>query len=304
MKVLITGAGGFLGRNLIETALKKTAFNMIAVTSQKEQLQELYGSESGRLSVISKEELWSMDWKEIDILLNCAFPRNVDGTKIADGLHFTLELFTKAVQGGVGAVINISSQSVYSQMRAGDATEQEEINLETKYAIGKYAVELMVNSICASVPHTNLRLASLIGPEFEQRITNKLVAQAVAGNDLQIVGGRQRFGFLDVRDAANALIAILNSNPELWDEVYNLGTNESYTLEEIAQEVCSIGYKYCNRKIQYKLIHTDKEHTVQNSSLDCTLYRKTFQWEPEFKLTDTLDWLYEKEAAFHGKNML
>ena len=79
------------------------------------------------------------------------------------------------------------------------ATEETSLNLETKYAVGKYATELLVNKICRNIPHTNLRMASLIGEGFEQRITNKLVAKAILGGDLDIIGGETTIWLLKCR---------------------------------------------------------------------------------------------------------
>ena len=288
MKIVITGAGGFLGEHLIKQCIKQESkIEIIAVTSQTESLSKKY---KGSIEIIDRKQLDKVDWNEIDILLNCAFPRNNDGEQMADGLSFISETVTRATIGGVGAVINISSQSVYSQMRKEPATEDTILNLETKYAVGKYATELLVNKICRNIPHTNLRMASLIGEGFEQRITNKLVAKVIAGGDLNIIGGEQRFGFLNVKDAANGIIAVFNSKPSEWKEVYNLGTNESYTLSEIAEMVSKMGEQYLDRKI---LINYQDISEWKNSSMNCDLFFESFSWKPQYNMSDTINMLFK-----------
>lgn len=60
------------------------------------------------------------------------------------------------------------------------ADENTVLCLESKYAVGKYATELLVNAICGkAVLHTNIGLASLIGAGFDQRIVNKMVNQII-----------------------------------------------------------------------------------------------------------------------------
>lgn len=184
-KILITGAGGFLGRYLIEACFHKE-FEIIAISSQKESLYKQFSGTD--ILVVDKLEALSTDWSKIDVLINCAFPRNVDGEKIAEGLEYVAKVLEKANRDGVGFVINISSQSVYSQNRCEAANENTSVCLDTKYAIGKYVTELMTNSICREIRHTNLRMASLIGPEFEQRLVNKFIKSALVGENLKLIG--------------------------------------------------------------------------------------------------------------------
>ena len=288
MKIVITGAGGFLGEHIIRQCLKQDSkIEILAITSKMKSLSQKYYD---YIEVIDRKQLDKIVWNEIDILLNCAFPRNNDGEQMAYGLSFISDTITRATVGGVGAVINISSQSVYSQTRMLPATEVTSLNLETKYAVGKYATELLVNKICRNIPHTNLRMASLIGEGFEQRITNKLVAKAILGGDLDIIGGEQRFGFLNVEDAANGIVAVINSRPIEWKEVYNLGTNESHTLSEIAEIVSTIGERYLCRRIS---INYQGVSEWKNSSMSCDLFFKSFSWKPQYSMNDTINMLFK-----------
>lgn len=292
MKILITGAGGFLGRNLIEKLLYTTKYSLVALTSKKQKLIDKWRKFENRIQVFSNFELNDIAWDTVDIMVNCAFPRNDDGKKMAAGLKFINDLYIKSSSGGVGAVVNISSQSVYSQKRQHPANEGTELNLESKYAVGKYATELMTDSIFRDFPHTNLRLASLIGPGFEQRITNKFVKQALLGQDLQIVGGNQIYGFFDIRDAVDGLIAVCKSDPNSWAEVYNFGSNDSYTLEEIAKCVCELSEKYCTSPVIY---HMETALLTHNSSLDCNLFSNDFKWKSQYKLKGTLNYIFKGE---------
>lgn len=293
MKILITGAGGFLGRNFIAETLQATEYELIAATSQREGLWKQWGDGNGRLTVIENSALVEVDWKSVNILLNCAFPRNVDEEQMVAGLKFISDTILAATNGDVGAVINISSQSVYSQERLEPATEHTSLSLDSKYAIGKYVTELLINTMCAKIPHTNIRLASLIGPEFNQRITNKFIDEAIAGNNLKLIGGRQRFGFLDIRDAVSGLLVMIQSNPENWDELYNLGTNESYTLEQIANEVCCISTELYKQPIAYDLVMSDN---FKNSTLDCSKFYKKYEWCPAYSFNATLQRIFESKA--------
>lgn len=294
MNVIITGAGGFLGKNLIKRCVEQEKIGVIAVTRQKDILLQRYKEYGNCIDILATNELDKIQWKNVDAILNCAFPRNDDGVQMADGLDFITKIITKAVHGGIKAVINISSQSVYSQKRTEAATEATQLNLETKYAVGKYAIELFINSICKNIFHTNLRMASLIGVGFDQRITNKLVDQIVKGNNLNIIGGNQVFGFMDVRDAVDGIIKVLNSNMENWKEIYNFGTNEQHALSEIAEMVSTIGEKYMDKKIT---VDYQDSTEWKNSSMRCDLFFKDFSWHPRFMLSDTIEEIFESRQS-------
>ena len=288
MRIAITGSGGFLGTTLAEYLLDNTEHELLLLTSQVEKTGKKHSGK--RIIVFSNENLEIFRAIKIDILINCAFPRNADGVQMASGLKYISDVLSAAVEGNVSAVINISSQSVYSLQRIEPASEQTMLVLENGYAVGKYAAELMTNTICNGIPHTNIRMASLVGAGFEQRITNKFISLALEGKKLHIVGGKQRFGFLDVRDAVKALSLLLDSNYRKWEEKYNLGGGESYTLEYIARTVCELSNEYCQKPVNYEVEEAD---VWQNSALNAAKFRETFRWEPIYALRDTLKSIYD-----------
>ena len=237
-KIVVTGAGGFLGSNLVNMMTGKTGGFVYALSSRGNQLQQ--ANQEKRVQYCHKEDIFSTENEKIlkdAIVVNCAFPRNTSGSGMADGLRYIQRLFDRAEECRAKAIINISSQSVYSQLREEPATEETPVCLENSYAVGKYATELMLESTCkrAGIPYTNLRMASLIGPGFDQRIVNRLVKQAVVGKTLRVVSSNQKFGFLDVEDAVRAILALLGVDIEQWKPVYNVGKEKEYHVEYIAQ---------------------------------------------------------------------
>lgn len=278
MFIVITGASGFLGRNLLNK-LKETQHNVYALTSRPDEIKREM-SNINKIIFIHRNRYADIPWEKIDVLINCAFPRNTDGIMMAEGLKYIQNILLFAVEQGVKSVINISSQSVYSQKRKEAATEETPLDLETKYAVGKYATELITNSICRRIRHTNIRLASLIGPEFEQRLVNKLVRQAMDGDDLNIVGVEQYFGFMDVDDASNAILKVAEDDSE-WDENYNLGIEGVYSIVELAQNIKEI----VNNKISVVVENSD---TYINSNINAKLFYTHFGFKPKMRINQSL----------------
>lgn len=242
-KIVITGSGGFLGSNLVEALKKKEDCYVYALSSRGEELQKTNACQSVRYC--HKDALFSEEGEQIlkdAIVVNCAFPRNSTGTEMAAGLQYIQRVFDRSKECGVKAIINISSQSVYSQTREEPATEKTPVCLESPYAVGKYATELMLESVCreSGIAYTNLRMASLIGPGFDQRIVNRLIKQALLGEMLYIVKSNQRFGFLDVLDAVRAILALLQAELIAWKPVYTVGNAEEYSIETIVQNIGNV----------------------------------------------------------------
>lgn len=288
MKIAITGAGGFLGTELLRLLSEIADIDVYAFSFDFERNRDTYVKAENIISVDNSEAA-TFDYSGIDVLLNCAFPRNTDDEAFAEGLNFIQKVIEKAVNDKVGSVINISSQSVYSQKRTAPADESFPPVLESKYAVGKYWSELFVNTVCCNIRHTNLRMASLIGAGFNQRITNKFAAKVIAGEQIKISGGEQLFGFLDVRDAASAIIKLALSSDE-WQEVYNIGTNTAYTLREIAECAVAVGNEIGFTALEP--VYNDGGEW-QNSALDCSMFMKYFHWKPVYSIKDTMQNIFK-----------
>src|SRR5699024_8014252 len=88
--VLITGAGGFLGNELVKQLLNDEQNLVIAITSQKERLERQYNFLSN-LIVIENQDFLEKDFnlESVDIVFNCAFPRSSKPEELSKGITFT-----------------------------------------------------------------------------------------------------------------------------------------------------------------------------------------------------------------------
>lgn len=276
-RIIVSGASGFLGSNLIKNALE-AGIEVVAVTSKSSVQPEIF--------TVDTEDflLNGYPCSLEDVFINCLFPTNADGYKMANGLDKVYRMITRAYECGVGALINISSQSVYSSKRLVPAKEEDLLCLETPYAVGKFSSEAFVNQVFSDRPHTNIRMASLLGVGYDQRIVNRMVVQALKGEQLKVVGGMQRYGFLDVRDAAAGLVKLLMSNPKSWKEIYNLGRNESYTLIDVVECIVEQMKQQTDMDVKYSVLEGEDE---RNSAINATMFMQDMSWKPEISLSET-----------------
>lgn len=294
MNILVTGAGGFLGRYIVEQLIAEGHHNIYVTSLHTEKLENLNCLHNG-LNIISNSEIFQYDYSNIDIVVNCAFPRLANGQEFAKGLDYINNLLV-AIRPYINCgFIDISSQSVYSSSRQEAAKEDSVIELEERYETGKYCIEKLVDAYLYEHRRVHLRIASLIGPGFDQRIVNKFVKRVIDGEDISVVSGTQRFGFLDVRDCADAVCVVINKYENIRGEVniFNIGAEVSYDILAIAQVVVEIGIELGYKKTVIKVAETV---TYKNSDINSDKFYCSFGWVPKHVLRDTIHDIYYEMA--------
>lgn len=264
MRVLIIGAGGFVGKYLIDE-FKKDNYEVVACDIGKGDKfdnsviyrdLDILDSESVNLIVgefkpdflinlaaISSVGLsWKIPAKTMDV--------NVNGTiNILEAIR-TISPETK--------VLIIGSSEEYA-MKDSPLKESDEVNANNPYGISKatqekfarlYKEKYNMKIVCTrSFNHTGIgQLDSFVIPSF-----CKQVAEIdKAGRDGIIkVGNLSAYrDFSDVRDIVKVYKALLENETE--DLVYNVGSGKAYKIEEILEYIISLS----SQKI---LIEIDQE---------------------------------------------
>ena len=149
----------------------------------------------------------------------------------------------------------------------------------------------MTNSVFSDIPHTNLRMASLIGYNFDQRLVNKFVKQVAAGKELNIPQTDQMFGLMDVRDAASAICRAITSDSSTWDIVYNVGVRGAYSIKELADHVVNHAKAHLGYHGAVKVSGTVD---WKSSEINCDKFYEHFFWKPCHTIDDTIEWLFER----------
>ncbi len=286
MRIAVTGAGGFLGSELLRVLAARGDEVLAASSRSLEGAAKAFAPHM--LQVVAPSDF--LDEAAIldgcDAVLHCAFPRTSDADALAQGLDFSRAVFRAAQRVGV-AVVNVSSQSVYDATRTVAATEDMLPKPEGPYAIAKLASEEALGEECGAVPHTSVRMASLIGPGFDQRVVNRLVRQALGGETLRVLEAGRQFSFLDVSDAADGLVAMAAGNPRFWKPVYNLGRQDGFTLTDMVGSVQRVFLAEGLGTVR-AVIDDRVQRSCCTSAVDATLFSRDFGWRPCLSLDDSI----------------
>ncbi len=144
------------------------------------------------------------------------------------------------------------------------------------------------------LPVTIMRFFNTVGPGQTGRygmVVPRLVRQALRGEEITVYGdGEQSRCFCHVADTVRALISLLDQPERTSGEIYNIGSNEEMTINQLANAVIertdtSSTLKYVAYSDAYAPGFEDMRRRVP----DTTKIYETVGWRPEHNLTKILD---------------
>lgn len=288
--VLVTGAAGFIGSNLVDYLLEETNWNIVGIdnlsTGSKDNLAHLANN--------SRFTLLEMDVRALDSLLNydivfhlAALPRIqpsfelITDHVVANVLLIThlLELMIKEKH--FVRIVYSGSSAIYGTPNKIPTPENEKIDCLSPYAFQKYEVEKYLELIATRYPidYVTLRYFNPYGPRsFNPKNTFNAYSSVVgiflhrAKNNqaLLVTGdGSQKRDFIHVRDlaAANYLAAI---HPEKLNTAFNIGQGNTVAIKDLANLFgCEIEFI------------AKREGEAEITFADNLKAKKTLSWEPE-----------------------
>jgi nucleoside-diphosphate-sugar epimerase len=259
MNVLVTGATGYLGAEIVRTLLNNDAHTVAALGRDSKkitQLHEFCAEKAERLHILAGDICTMQHLPgEVDTVVHAAALLDAHGceTRHAETIRVnvqgTCNLLRLAARQGIRRFVYISSQSVYGD-QPPPWREESIPDPHGVYAVTKYAGELLVRAFGDTLDWTILRLSRIYGiSQFVRwsEIIGKFVQMAYNGQSIQVHGdGTQRFDFVHVGDAAQCVAHLLDIYPQGWKETYNIGGGMTVSMNELvealAQAAAELGW--------------------------------------------------------------
>lgn len=222
-RVLLTGATGFIGRNVLPILQKK--YNVTAPARSKLNLLDI----DSVAAYIKKNNF--------DAILHLASPtgHNPLDTNL---FEYSLKIFTTLINLSpfYGKMIYIGSGAEYGKHRELKQAKEEEFGNELPretYGLSRYIMSELIKN---SKNIINLRLFGCYGPGDQQhKLIPSIIAQLNAKNEI-LLNQDCWFDFLYVTDIADILMYFIENNAGF--SSYNLCSGERIRIVSIAEEIC------------------------------------------------------------------
>lgn len=298
MRILLTGAAGFLGSHLT-AALLENDYQVIGLddlsTGSKRNLSRFKSNPN--FEFVNQDVRLPFN-AEVDGILNFACPasprhyqsdpvRTIETNflGIINMLHLAKSRGAKLVQASTSEVYGDPSISPQPETYWGNVNP---IGIRSCYDEGKRAAETLCFDYRRqfNLDTRVLRIFNTYGPNMspdDGRVVSNFIVQAITGRDLTIYGdGSQTRSFCYVSDLVDGIIKLFEGvrNPE---SPINLGNPQEFTMLGLAETVLRLTKS--KSKIFFEPLPQDDP---QQRRPDISRAKEILNWEPKVQLVEGL----------------
>jgi NAD dependent epimerase/dehydratase len=303
-KVLVTGAGGFIGSHLVETLVELGA-NVRAFVRYNSR------GEIGLLRFLPKDILQDIEIVAGDLrdshavsdavnsrqvvfhlgaLIGIPYSYQNPGDAVATNLFGTLNVLTASRQDSIEKVIHTSTSEVYGTAQVIPITESHPLQGQSPYSASKIGADKIAESFFRSynLPVCTIRPFNTYGPRQSDRaVIPTIVSQALRNNELRLGALWPRRDYTFVKDTVMGFIKAAASAKGLGMEV-NLGSGQDITIGDLAEKILSLLGKSMPIIEDSQRIRPEQSEVGRLHS-DFSRAHQLFGWEPTVSLDEGLN---------------
>jgi NAD dependent epimerase/dehydratase len=314
MRVLVTGADGFIGSHLTE-ALVRNGYEVRAFVYYNSfnswgWLDHCADDVQGKFEVFAgdirdphgvKKAMTGCDAViHLAALIAIPFSYHSPDSYVDTNIKGTLNVLQAARELNVSRVIHTSTSEVYGTAQYVPIDEKHPLQGQSPYSASKIGADQLAFSFYSSfdLPVVTLRPFNTYGPRQSARAVIPTIITQIANGNNQIKLGSvtptRDFNFIS--DTVNGFISALSSKSGV-GEVINLGSNFEISIQDIASLIGEI----MNQEI--KVIDSDERIRPENSEVnrlwaDNSKAKELLSWKPEYAslnglkkgLEETVNW--------------
>jgi dTDP-glucose 4,6-dehydratase len=307
MRLLVTGACGFIGSAYVRLALSERPDTQVVVldkltyAGRRENLEGV--SVELVVGAIEDPRLVREVMQGCDAVVNFAAESHVDRS-IADQEAFarthvigTGVLLDAARELGVPRYLQVSTDEVYGSIESGSFSERSPLDPSSPYSATKAAGDLLVSAHAHTygVEAVICRGSNNYGPrQYPEKLIPLCVLNALHGDALPVYGdGLQVRNWLYVEDFCRAIDAVLERGRS--GETYNTGGPDELPNIDVVRRILELTGR------EESLIEhvTDRPGHDRRYSLSSDKLRSELGWEPQVRfgegLERTVDWYRDNE---------
>lgn len=314
MKILITGADGFIGSHLTETLVREgydvRAFVFYNSFNSYGWLDSCADDVKGKFEVFAGDIRDPFGVKEAmkncDVVLHLAsliaipFSYNSPDSYVDTNIKGTLNILQAARELQVKRVIITSTSEVYGTAKFVPITEDHPLQGQSPYSATKIAADQLAYSFYTSfnLPVVIFRPFNTYGPRQSARaVIPTIITQIASGSrkiKLGAISPTRDFNY--VKDIVAAFISVLKSDKGL-GEIINFGSNFEISIGDTAHLIAKI----MNADVEFitdELRIRPNNSEVERLWADNSKATQFFDWKPNYAgikgfergLRETIEW--------------
>lgn len=315
-KILITGAGGFIGSHLTEELVNK-GYNIrafVRYTSdgrtgyieefprEKQKKIEIFrgdlkNSESVRRAVKGIDVIFHLG-ASISIPYSYEDPRDFVETNVVG----TLNILESSRKEKISKIVITSSSEVYGTAKYEPIDENHPLQSQSPYSATKISADKISESFYKSfdLPVSIIRPFNTYGPRQSTRaVIPAIITQALTKKKIKLGSLTPKRDFTYVEDTVRGYIKIMESDNSV-GEIINIGSGETFSIRDIVKKVGRL----LNKNLE-SIVEIEKERIRPEESevmlllCDNAKAKRLLGWKPEINLEDGL----KKTIEYIEKNL-
>jgi NAD dependent epimerase/dehydratase len=308
-KVLVTGAGGFIGSHfterLTELGVEVTAFVRYNSRNYWGWLEESKYLKDINIITGDIRDYDSVKsaMKGADIVFHLAaligIPYSYESplAYIKTNIEGTYNILQAARELNIEKIIHTSTSEIYGTAQFIPITETHPINPQSPYAATKASADLLALTFYRSfeTPVAIIRPFNTYGPRQSARAIIPTIITQIASNNCKIKLG-SLFPTRDltyVKDTVEGFIKVAESDKSI-GEIINIGSNFEISIKDLANLIAEIMNKEINIEVEDKRVRPENSE-VERLLADTTKAKELIGWSPKYNiregLKETIDWI-------------
>ena len=309
-KVLITGAGGFIGSHLVE-ALVRSGSDVRAFVRYNSRgdgglLRQLDKNVFQDVKVIAgdlrDEDAVRKAIKGCQVvfhlgaLISIPYSYYHPGEVASTNILGTLNVLQACRDHQVERLVHTSSSEVYGTARVVPINEEHPLQGQSPYSASKIGADKLAESYyCAyDLPVITIRPFNTYGPRQSARaVIPTIITQALVKDTIKLGNLNTTRDFTFVSDTVVGFIQAGLSEKGLGG-VFNLGTSEEIRIGELAEKVVKFIGRRVKIEVDKERLRPEKSEVLQLIS-DNRKAREILNWTPNISFDDglkiTIDWI-------------
>jgi len=315
-RVLVTGAGGFIGSHLVDELLSKgaevTAFVHYNARNDWGMLEGRYDEKTPHLTVIAGDVTDSLFVKKaisekdyvfhLAALIGIPYSYAAPESYINTNVKGTLNVMQACLDEGVDRVVHTSTSEVYGTAEYTPIDEKHLLQGQSPYSASKIGGDKIAESFYCSfgLPVTTIRPFNTFGPRQSTRaVIPTIITQALTSNIVKLGSLTPVRDLTYVADTVQGFIKFAESKKTIGKTV-NTGSGRGVTIGELADLIIDRINPKARIVCEKKRIRPEKSEVMQ-LLCDNRCAKELAGWEPIYTLEDglslTIDWMKEHIAS-------